>query len=216
MYPDEARPHVSCYVSVACADRTAAEAVALGGALLLEPFAVEDLGRMATVQDPTGAVLSIWQPGTFRGKTAPTDVPGAPAWYELITPDVSAARQFYTQFFSWSGSAIDPQGEGCIFAKDSGQPSQPPAGFTPSPWPVCRQGSGVWAMPCRTVWPRRPRRHTSAPGCWASTSSAAMAADGRSLDSLIVEGEQGAHDFLTTRRAIRATSARRHPAADHG
>src|SRR5262245_48073390 len=55
-------PFWMSYVSVANADETVNKAKALGGQVLGEPFDVFDSGRMAILQDPTGAVFSVWQP----------------------------------------------------------------------------------------------------------------------------------------------------------
>ena len=55
-------PHWNLYVTVASADDAAARAGALGATVLAEPFDVFDAGRMAVVQDPTGAILCPWEP----------------------------------------------------------------------------------------------------------------------------------------------------------
>ena len=79
-------PHWNCYVTVATADDAAAQAKELGGQLLAEPFDVFDAGRMAVVQDPTGAALAVWQPGTSIGAEL-VNVPGAMTWADVITSD---------------------------------------------------------------------------------------------------------------------------------
>ena len=40
----------------------AARSGELGGTVMMEPFDVMEAGRMALLQDPTGAVFAIWQP----------------------------------------------------------------------------------------------------------------------------------------------------------
>src|SRR5438093_9155317 len=66
MRPEErqngAPPHWNAYVTVANADAAAKRAADLGGKVLAQPFDVMDVGRMAIVQDPTGAVFCVWQP----------------------------------------------------------------------------------------------------------------------------------------------------------
>jgi predicted enzyme related to lactoylglutathione lyase len=52
----------SSYVTVESADATATKATDLGANLMGEPFDVMDAGRMAVIQDPTGAVVSVWEP----------------------------------------------------------------------------------------------------------------------------------------------------------
>ena len=49
------------YIWVASADETAAKVRDAGGAVLTEPFDVMDVGRMAVLADPEGAVFCVWQ-----------------------------------------------------------------------------------------------------------------------------------------------------------
>ena len=56
------------YVSVTSADETAAKAKELGATLLAGPFDVMTFGRMAVIQDPTGAVFSLWQAQGHSGR----------------------------------------------------------------------------------------------------------------------------------------------------
>jgi predicted enzyme related to lactoylglutathione lyase len=93
-------PNWLSYAAVANADDTAAKAKSLGGTLMKEPFDVMDVGRMAVVQDPTGAVFAIWQAGTHTGAGV-VNVPNSVCWNELATPDVEKAGDFYTGLFGW-------------------------------------------------------------------------------------------------------------------
>ena len=93
-------PHWLSYVSVESADESAAKAKALGATLMKEPFDVFTVGRMAVVQDPTGAVFALWQPGTHKGAGV-VNVPNSLCWNELVTPDVDKAGEFYTGLFGW-------------------------------------------------------------------------------------------------------------------
>ncbi len=52
-------PMWSCYVTVNNVDETLAQAKALGATVCMEPMDVPGVGRMATLKDPQGAVLSI-------------------------------------------------------------------------------------------------------------------------------------------------------------
>ncbi|MFD3721189.1 VOC family protein [Streptomyces sp. NPDC058674] len=65
------------------------------GTVLMGPMDVMDLGRMAVVADPTGAVFGLWQPGTFDGAGIVNEH-GALIWSELSTGDIPAAAAFYT------------------------------------------------------------------------------------------------------------------------
>ncbi|HET7052656.1 MAG TPA: VOC family protein [Solirubrobacterales bacterium] len=94
-------PAWSSYVSVEDADATVAGAKEAGGTVLAEPMDVMDLGRMAVFSDPTGAVLGIWQPGTFVGAEVVKES-NAVVWNELNTRDPEAAKSFYAAVFGWS------------------------------------------------------------------------------------------------------------------
>jgi len=52
-------PHWNLYVTVASVDESARRAQELDGTLLAPPFDVMDAGRMAVVQDPTGAIVQL-------------------------------------------------------------------------------------------------------------------------------------------------------------
>lgn len=105
MRPEErqtgAPPHWNLYVSVSNADETAARAQELGGTVLAPAFDVMDAGRMAVIQDPTGAVFEVWQPGSHIGAGLLGE-PGALCWSELSTRDPVAAERFYTRLFGWT------------------------------------------------------------------------------------------------------------------
>lgn len=93
-------PHWLSYVSVTSADEAAKKAKELGGTLMKEPFDVFTVGRMAVVQDPTGAVFALWQAGTHKGAGV-VNVPNSFCWNELATKDTAKAGDFYTGLFGW-------------------------------------------------------------------------------------------------------------------
>jgi predicted enzyme related to lactoylglutathione lyase len=88
------------YIAVANADETAAKVAKAGGTVVMQPFDVMEHGRMAVLQDPTGAHFSIWQPKKHGG-TGITGVPGTLCWSELSTRDTSPAVKFYEEVFGW-------------------------------------------------------------------------------------------------------------------
>jgi predicted enzyme related to lactoylglutathione lyase len=57
-------------------------------------------GRAAIFADPAGAVFATWQRGTFGGAQVAME-PGAICWYELATPDIAGADDFYSTVFGW-------------------------------------------------------------------------------------------------------------------
>ena|SRR5436190_7605208 len=93
-------PAWNTYVSVEDADATVAKAKEAGGTVLAEPMDVMDLGRMAVFTDSTGAVVGIWQPGTFVGAEIVKE-PNTVVWNELNTRDPEAAKSFYGSVFGW-------------------------------------------------------------------------------------------------------------------
>src|SRR5687768_9227124 len=94
-------PHWNIYIAVESADATAARAKELGGKLIMEPFDVMEHGRMAIIQDPTGAVLCAWQANKHPGATLVGE-PGSTCWCELYTGDTKKAGSFYSQLFGWT------------------------------------------------------------------------------------------------------------------
>jgi len=94
-------PHWLSYVSVTSADETAAKVKEAGGTLRKEAFDVFDVGRMAVVQDPTGAVFALWQPRKHQGAGI-VNVPNSLVWNELATTDLVKADDFYTRLFAWT------------------------------------------------------------------------------------------------------------------
>ena len=93
-------PHWNLYVAVENADASAARAAELGGTVLAPPFDVFDAGRMAVIQDPTGATLCLWQPNKNTG-TGIAGVHGTLCWADLNTPDQARAGEFYSALFGW-------------------------------------------------------------------------------------------------------------------
>ena len=93
-------PHWNTYVSVASADQSAKKAKELGGKVLMEAFDVMDLGRMAIVQDPQGAIISVWEPKKHIGVEVVNE-PDSLCWAELDTTDTGSAGRFYTSLFGW-------------------------------------------------------------------------------------------------------------------
>lgn len=90
----------SSYVTVESADATAARAADLGGTPMGDPFDVMDAGRMAVIQDPTGAVVSVWESHGSIGAHL-VNVPGAITLNQLNTPDPESAQRFYEGLFGW-------------------------------------------------------------------------------------------------------------------
>ena len=103
--------HWNLYIAVENADASAARAAELGGKVLAPPFDVMESGRMAVIQDPTGAIFHIWQPNRHPGIRV-SNVPGSFCWADLNTGDAAAASAFYSGLFGWkiAPGENDPSG----------------------------------------------------------------------------------------------------------
>lgn len=98
------------YLAVDDVDAAAAKVEPAGGRLEAGPTDVMSLGRMATLVDPTGARVHLWQAGDIPGAERANE-PGSLIWNELVTSDVAAATRFYTEVLGvgWEDSEM---GEG--------------------------------------------------------------------------------------------------------
>jgi uncharacterized protein len=103
-------PYWFSYVSVEDADATASKARELGGMVYGEAFDVLDSGRMAIIQDPTGAVLAAWEPRAHIGADRVND-PGCLTWNELQSRDLETAAAFYYGLFGWETEPIEEDGK---------------------------------------------------------------------------------------------------------
>lgn len=100
-------PHWNNYVTVAAVDDTAGKVNGLGGNLMMDPFDVFDSGRMTVLSDPTGAILSLWEPRAHIGAQLVND-PGALTWNELSTTDFDRAKAFYAELLGWRYEDVGP------------------------------------------------------------------------------------------------------------
>jgi uncharacterized protein len=101
LYDRAERPGWGSYISVEDADRATARARELGAEVLAEPFDTPGGGRVATVRDPAGAVVSLSRPGErYRAEVVNED--GAWTWNELVSGELTAGRDFYVELFGWS------------------------------------------------------------------------------------------------------------------
>jgi predicted enzyme related to lactoylglutathione lyase len=88
------------YVNVEDIDAAAARAAEAGGVVFMGPMDVLEQGRLALVQDPTGAVVGMWQAGRHTGAQV-VNRPNAWVWNELQTHDKARAKEFYRHVFGW-------------------------------------------------------------------------------------------------------------------
>jgi predicted enzyme related to lactoylglutathione lyase len=101
-----APPHWSAYVTVENIENAVKKVTANGGKVIKDAFDVMDAGRMAVVQDPTGAAFCMWQAKQHIGAGVKQEV-GAMCFNELFTTNVDAAGKFYANTFGWKPEAMD-------------------------------------------------------------------------------------------------------------
>jgi uncharacterized protein len=98
------------YVTVESADDAAAAAGENGGTVVMEPFDVMDVGRMAVIQDPVGAVFAVWEPRASIGAQRVNE-PGALTHNQLNTNNPERAQEFYAGVFGWRFEKVADAGD---------------------------------------------------------------------------------------------------------
>jgi predicted enzyme related to lactoylglutathione lyase len=136
----ERPPAWAAYVTVESTDDGAAKAAELGASLVAEPFDVLEAGRMAVIQDPTGAVFCVWEPRTTIGAEL-VNTPGAITLNQLNTDDPERAQAFYAALFDWRFERVSgvDQAYWGIYVGDrlnAGMLPLPPDSPAPSHWLV--------------------------------------------------------------------------------
>jgi uncharacterized protein len=99
-------PHWNSYICVEDADQALKVAESAGATVLAPAFDVMDIGRMAVLADPAGAVVSVWQPRTQIGAQV-RDEDNTLTWNELATTDAAKAKAFYVEVFGWAPTDMD-------------------------------------------------------------------------------------------------------------
>jgi uncharacterized protein len=99
-------------------DALAARAEALGGRVLVAPYDIPGIGRMALLADTGGARFALikWT----QAQPAQGSAPGCFCWGELVSGDPAAAGRFYGGLFGWSTREMDmgPAGSYSIWQRD--------------------------------------------------------------------------------------------------
>ncbi len=103
-------PYWLSHVTVEDADAGAERARELGGTVHGGAFDVLDAGRMALVEDPTGAQLALWEPKRHADAGRVND-PGCLTWNDLQTSDPSPAADFYAALLGWEMEPIEEDGK---------------------------------------------------------------------------------------------------------
>jgi predicted enzyme related to lactoylglutathione lyase len=114
--PEEAKAmgaptHWLAYVTVPDTEAVAAKTVEHGGAVLMAPTTMEEIGTFAVLQDPQGAVFCPYTPTGGAGGEVEKPTPGQFSWHELYTTDLDAAYAFYSELFGWEKTESMEMGE---------------------------------------------------------------------------------------------------------
>jgi uncharacterized protein len=112
------------YISVPDVDRAIGAITALGGKVHMPATDLPNVGRIAMLSDPQGALIYIMTP-TGAGESAAyaEGVPGHCSWNELHTSDGAAGLKFYTEQFGWGNPRdmdMGPMGKYHIVSGGSG------------------------------------------------------------------------------------------------
>jgi uncharacterized protein len=89
---EDIAPHWLGYVTVADVDATARKAGEAGGKVLMEPFDVPTVGRIAVFEDPQGAALGIIQPLDQHMTCSANQI----VWCDIPVKDLDRAIGFYS------------------------------------------------------------------------------------------------------------------------
>ena len=93
-------PRWQSYINVRDLEATVQSWQTHGGTVLFPPCDVMEAGRMAVMQDPTGAVVSLWQAKEHMGAELVNEV-NTLCWNELQTRDAEKAANFYHAVLDW-------------------------------------------------------------------------------------------------------------------
>lgn len=102
----ELRSSWDVFLAVDDVDERLERAVANGGRVLFPASDVGPAGRCATIADPTGATVALWQARDTEGY-AFTGQPGTPVWFELMTQDFETAKAFYSAVLDFTPVAME-------------------------------------------------------------------------------------------------------------
>lgn len=94
-------PHWIAYLGVPDTAAAVDRATRAGASVLVPTTAMPEVGTMAIVADPQGAVFAFFTPDGPDGETVRPGV-GRVTWNELMTDDLEAAWAFYSDTFGWN------------------------------------------------------------------------------------------------------------------
>jgi predicted enzyme related to lactoylglutathione lyase len=101
-----AEPAWTTYVCIDELEAAVRRAVDAGGKIVVAPLDAPPAGRLAVIEDTTGATIGLWQPGARTGAQRVNE-PSAWAMSALRTRDLRGATAFYADVFGWSAESFD-------------------------------------------------------------------------------------------------------------
>ncbi|MDO5492860.1 MAG: VOC family protein [Nesterenkonia sp.] len=107
--PLEAPTVWTVYLETTDIEETVRRAEEAGGQVMVPAMPVHDMGSMAVLIDPAGAVVGVWQRGTFDGFDLPLTA-GTPVWFESMSVNFDAALDFYRDVFDWEPAYMAEDG----------------------------------------------------------------------------------------------------------
>jgi predicted enzyme related to lactoylglutathione lyase len=122
-----AGPHWVAYIRVDDVDATVARAEAEGGSVVAGATDIPEVGRIAVIMDPQGAVIAPFAPSS--DSPAPQ---GTFVWEELHATEAEGAKRFYEAVFGWSSRPMD-MGGGVTYTILSRADGEDVAGLWPKP-----------------------------------------------------------------------------------
>jgi len=114
---DNIPPYWGVYITVLDVPSIVSRVKELGGTVIMDAFEAPEVGVMAVVQDPQGAVFSVMaykepdHEAHQREWRENYGLKGAFSWYELRVPDAGKGATFYTELFGWD-TRVDMMGQG--------------------------------------------------------------------------------------------------------
>lgn len=129
-------PNWTSYLSIADVDAGAERAKSAGGNVVHAPSDIPNVGRFATVVDPTGAAVTLFKSSQGDAPVARPSI-GEFCWESLLTPDTKASIAFYEKVAGWKANEGVPGmttfGTGDGMAGQVADLMAPPPGV-PSHW----------------------------------------------------------------------------------
>lgn len=107
-----ARPGWMFYIGVENVDASVEKVKAAGGSMIMAPWDIPNVGRMAIVRDPQGIPFYVMRGASEENSNVfSRDGLGKCNWNELSTDDQQGALKFYGEVFGWTYPDKMPMGE---------------------------------------------------------------------------------------------------------